>query len=253
MLKKLIKHEFISTWKTMLPLYAALLVAAGAGRLLNAFGGSSEAALMQSVINIVRILNDIVLALGAFLTLYVIAQRVYRSMLGDEGAATMSVPATVRAQLTARFIAAMVWCAATMGFSVLAYWIYRAVLPPAVTLFFNSGFGFLYSLMAAVIALLMAAVIVAALYLACAIGHLFIKQRPAATIMSGIALLAALGGLSYAVFEFGVFEKLFGFIGESAVGALNDYGVFAAVFFAALCVICFEIANRIINRKLNLL
>ncbi|MBQ6552066.1 MAG: hypothetical protein IJL83_00380 [Clostridia bacterium] len=253
MLKKLIKHEFISTWKTMLPLYAAMLVAAGAGRLLNLFGGSSDAMVMQTVINVVRILNDLVLALGAFLTLYVIAQRVYRSMLGDEGTITMTMPVTIRAHLTARFIAAMVWCACTMAVSVFSYWIYHAVLPPIVTVFFNRGFGFFYNFMAALLALLIAAVIVAGVYLAAAVGHLFLKQRLPATVISGVLIIGVLGGLSYLTFEFGVFEKVFAFIGEASVKTMSDYGIFGAIFFSALCVGCFEGANAIINRKLNIL
>ncbi|MBO4934790.1 MAG: hypothetical protein J5441_06470 [Clostridia bacterium] len=253
MLKKLIKHEFISSWKTMLPLYAAMLVASGAGRLLNVFGGSSEAMVMQTVINVVRILNELVIALGIFLTLYVVAQRVYRSMLGDEGATTMAIPATVREHLTARFTTAMVWCACTMGVSVFSYWLYHAELPPVVSVFFNSGFGFFYNFMAALLALLIASVIVAGIYLASAIGHLFLKQRLAATIIGGIIIICTLGGISYLMFEFGVFDKIFAFIGEGTVKTMSDYGLFAAVFFSALCVGCFESANSIINRKLNIL
>ena len=253
MLKKIIKHELISSWKTMIPLYAAMIVAAGAGRLLGVFGGSSETTIMQTVVNVVRILNDLVLALGAFLTVYVISQRVYRSMLGEDGARTMAVPATVRAHLTARFTVAMLWCAGTMAVSVFSYWLYHAVLPPVITVFFNKGFGFLYNFMAALLALLIAAVIVAGIYLAAAVGHLFLKQRLAATLISAVIILAALGGLSYVMFEFGVFEKVFSFIGEDAARILSDYGIFAAVFFSALCAGCFEGANKIIEKHLNII
>ena len=253
MLTKLIKHEFISTWKTMLPLYAAMLVAAGAGRLLDLFGGSSDAMVMQTVINVVRILNELVLALGVFLTLYVTAQRVYRSMLGEEGPVTVTLPVTIRAHLTARFIAAMVWCACTMAVSVFSYRIYHAAFPPIVTVFFNRGFGFFYNFMAAVLALLIAAVIVAGVYLAAAVGHLFLKQRLPATIISGVLIIGVLGGLCYLLFEFGVFESVFAFMGEAAVKTMSDYGIFGAVLFSALCVGCFEGANALITRKLNIL
>ena len=208
--------------------------------------------IMQTVINVVRILNDLVLALGVFLTLYVIAQRVYRSMLGEEGLTTMAVPASVRSHLTARFIAALVWCAGTMGVSLFSYWLYNGILPPVLSVFLNSGFGFFYYFMAGLIALLIAAVIISAIYLSAAAGHLFIKQRLAATLISGVIILAALDGISYIMFEFGVFEKVFAFIGSDAVGVMSDYGIFGALFFSALCVGCFECANRIINKKLNI-
>lgn len=252
MLKKLIKHEFISSLKTMLTLYAAMIVAAGAGRLLNLFGGSSGATVMQTVINVVRILNDLVLYLGIFLTLYVIAQRVYNSMLGEEGLTTMSVPASVRLHLTARFVAAWVWCAATIGVSLFSYWLYNAALPPVLTQFFSSGFGFFYGFMAALIALLISAVVISGIYLASAAGHLFIKRKLPATLISGVIIFAALGGISYVMFEFGVFEKIFAFTGDQAVAFMSDYGIFGAVFFSALCVGCFEGANHIINKKLNI-
>ena len=252
MLKKLIKHEFISSLKTMLTLYAAMIVAAGAGRLLNLFGGSSAAMAMQTVINVVRILNDLVLYLGIFLTLYVIAQRVYSSMLGEEGLTAMSVPASIRLHLTARFIAAEVWCAAAIGVSLFSYWLYNAALPPVLTQFFSSGFGFFYGFMAALIALLISTVVISGIYLAAATGHLFIKRRLPATLISGGVVFAVLGGLSYVLFEFSVFEKVFGFIGTEAFGVMSDYGIFGAVYFAALCVGCFEGANCILNKKLNI-
>ena len=253
MIKKLIKREFISTWKTMLALYAAMLIAAGAGRLLNVFGGNSEATLMQTVVNLVSILNDIILALGAFLTLYVVAQRVYSSMLGDEGKTTMSLPVTVRAHLTARFAVAMVWSAGTIGFSIFAYWIYHAALPPVVTVFVNYDFGFFYYFMAALLALLIAAVCVSGVFLSAALGHLFYKQRLLASLLCGVGVFAVLGGLSYLALEYRLLEKPFGFLGESTVSALSDYGAFGAVFFIVLCVVCFECANRIISKRLNLL
>ena len=140
-----------------------------------------------------------------------------------------------------------------MAVSVFSYWIYHAVLPPIVTVFFNRGFGFFYNFMAALLALLIAAVIVAGVYLAAAVGHLFLKQRLPATVISGVLIIGVLGGLSYLTFEFGVFEKVFAFIGEASVKTMSDYGIFGAIFFSALCVGCFEGANAIINRKLNIL
>lgn len=253
MLKKLVKHEFISSVKTMLTLYAAMLVAAGAGRLFNVIGGSYDGDVIQTVANVVRMLNNIVLILAAFLTLYVIAQRVYRSMLGDEGATTMALPVTVRSHLTARFIAAVIWCAGTIGFSALSYWIYHGELPEAVKVFFNSGFGFFYDFMAILLALLISAVIVSGIYLAAAVGHLFFKQRLAATIISGIVIFGVLGSISYLLFEFAVFEKIFAFLGEGAISVMSGYGIFGALFFCGLSVVCFECANSIISKRLNIL
>ena len=99
----------------------------------------------------------------------------------------------------------------------------------------------------------MASVIVAGIYLAAAVGHLFLKQRPAATVISGVVILAVLGGASWLVFEFGVFEKIFAFVGDGAVAVMSDYGLFGAVFFSALCIACFEAANSILKKHLNIL
>ena len=253
MLKKLIKHEFISSWKTMLPLYAAMLVAAGAGRLLSAFGGDQESSLMQTVVNFVKIMNDIVLLLGVFLTLYVIAMRVFKSMLGENGTMTMSIPATVRRQLTARFVCAMAWSALTAGFCVFAYWLYNAQLPPLVTVFFKSDFGFWYNFMAVVLMLLIGAMAVSGIYLSVALGHLFRKERVAATLLCGVGVFAVLGGAFYLALYFNPVEKIFSFVDGGVLQTLNDYGVFGAIFFLLLCIACFETANALLKKHLNIL
>ena len=253
MLKNLFKRELLASWRTMLPLYAAIVVAAGAGRLLSAFAGSSESTFMQTIINFVSITNDIIILLGVFLTLYVITMRVYKSMLGENGAVTMSLPATIRQQLTARFACAMMWSVLTAGFCVFAYWLYRAQLPPVVTVFFKSDFGFWYNFMAAVLMLILAAMVISGLYLSVALGHLFRKERIAASLLCGVGVFAVLGGAFYLALYFNPIEKVFSFVDGGVLQTLNDYGVFGAAFFLLFCIACFETANGILKKHLNIL
>lgn len=248
---KLIKREFAATYRTMLPLYGAMVVSAGAGRLLDLFGGASESGAMLTVINLVRIMNNLVLVLGAFLTLYVAVQRVYKSMILGEDKLEYSPECTVRKHLYARFSVSMIWCVLSLGFTVFCHWLYRGELPFYIKIFFDTGLGAAANIMACVIILLMIAAIICALYLALGIGNLFGEKRLAGSVISGVVVFAVISAASYFVLKYEILEKVFEFIGSAFVTGMQEYGGFASLLFAAFAVICFEISNKLIGKKLN--
>ena len=75
MTAKLIKHEFLSTARTMPLLYAAMLLTAFAGRILNLFAGSDPKNALLIMLNFVKIMNQLIIWLGIAVTVIVIIQR----------------------------------------------------------------------------------------------------------------------------------------------------------------------------------
>ena len=97
MLSKLMKYEFKATGRTLLPLYGALLGFALINRIL--FRGSLDETINETFGTIGNIANFIsVFAYGCTMaavfvvTFFVIVQRFYKNILGDEGYLMNTLP-----------------------------------------------------------------------------------------------------------------------------------------------------------------
>lgn len=246
---KLIRHEFTETYHVMLPLYAAIILSAGAGRLLNLFAASKESPALLAVCNLIAMLIDIIMTLGIFLTLFVAAKRVYSPMVTSNDSVSFCSEASVRANLTARLLVSMIWSAGTLVFITLGYWLYFWALPYYVRIFFYTGLGFWGELMAALIILLAALMVICALYLSVAIGGLSKKQPLGLSIISGVGVFGVLGAACYFLFRYSLLDKAFAFIGKGFITFMQTYGVFAVIISAVFSVVCFEPANAILGSR----
>ena len=113
MLSKLLKHEFRATGRTMLPVYAAVVVLAvlanfslrvldmDKGPLLNIFFGLIVAAFVICVIA------------AAVMTLVMMIKRFYSNYLRDEGYLMHTLPVSVHELVWSKMIVSVVWFAAT--------------------------------------------------------------------------------------------------------------------------------------------
>jgi len=114
MLRKLMKHEFRATGRTMLPLFLIVLATA-VGANLSAHG------LMDNGSRFLDMLGSLlVIAFGfavfavCIMALVVMVQRFYKNLLQDEGYVMMTLPVSVRQQVWSKLIVSAVWFAATL-------------------------------------------------------------------------------------------------------------------------------------------
>ena len=124
MLGKLIKYELRATRRTMLPLYAALLVIALLTRL------SMSSLFVQNGMAHHGLLNFIAVALGTafglltfavgFITLFLMAQRFQKNLLGDEGYISFTLPVTASQNIAAKLITSIVWFFSSFVVEILA-------------------------------------------------------------------------------------------------------------------------------------
>ncbi len=118
MLGKLIKHDFRSLSRVLLPTHLAIIAAtliATAGFAFNAKSGYysfSDSVAIQTLRMITGFLSGLmILAIFAsvFLVAFIIFQRFYKSFMSDEGYLTFTLPVTTSQLLWSKLITAMLW------------------------------------------------------------------------------------------------------------------------------------------------
>ena len=138
MIRKLLKLEFLETYRPMLLLYASMLLTAGAGRVINLFAGTNPQNTLLIMLNFVRIVNQLIIWLGALVTVITIVQRIYKSVFGKDGYIMMMLPTSARSILFSKLTVSLLWSAATYCISVLSFQLYNAKLPAFFSVFFSA-------------------------------------------------------------------------------------------------------------------
>lgn len=253
MLRKFIKHEFAATSRTMLLLYAAMLLTSFAGRILNLFAGTDPKNALLIMLNFVKIMNQLVIWLAIAVTVIVIIQRIYKSVIGKEGYLTMTLPISPRSILVAKLIVSLIWASLTYCAATAMYWIYLGRLPVAFTLFFSSESGVALNLMTVLVLLSIVTLIICGIYLSVSVAHLFKTKLPVIFLASALVTFTFLAGVVYLIYNFNVIDYLLSFIGDETLSTLNTYGLPGFIFFILLSVGCFESSNFILSKKLNLI
>lgn len=113
MLKKLIKHEFIATYRIFLPIYVALAALTGLACLAVRFIDNYNPALLQIASGfgiIIVILGFMFVILSPFIFL---SMRFYRTTATREAYLTFTVPADTKLIVLAKFIVSYLWTAVT--------------------------------------------------------------------------------------------------------------------------------------------
>ena len=113
MLSKLLKHEFRATGRTMLPVYAAVVV-------LAVLGNLSIRVIDRSVHTLVTIFCGLIIAAfiigiiaAGIITLVMMIKRFYTNYLKDEGYLMHTLPVSVHELVWSKMIVSVVWVAAT--------------------------------------------------------------------------------------------------------------------------------------------
>ena len=120
MLRKLLKHEFRATGRTMLPLYLILLA--------TSIGANfSTRGLLETDYQVLDILGGLLVMAFAVaivavcvMSMVVMVQRFYKNLLQDEGYVMMTLPVSVHQQVWSKLIVSAVWFALTIVMVCLA-------------------------------------------------------------------------------------------------------------------------------------
>lgn len=121
MLRKLIKHEFHATGRTMLPLYLVLLLTAAGSNIAGRWMLDSQifaVSLLGGLIIFAFIIAIFAVFVMAF---WLMVQRFYKNLLQDEGYLMMTLPVSVHQHVWAKLTVSAVWFLATVSAVFLAF------------------------------------------------------------------------------------------------------------------------------------
>lgn len=118
MLGKLIKHDYRSLSKTLWPaqlaIVCATLIATGSvAAYMSWTGGLPNESALVRLAQIILVIVPVVMLLGiiaaAFVVAFIIFNRFYKNLMGDEGYLSFTLPVTAANHLWAKLINAVIW------------------------------------------------------------------------------------------------------------------------------------------------
>jgi len=104
MLGKLLKYDFKAVGRIMLPMYAAMMVL---GIVIGVTARIETGG--KTLLSIWMLLFFLLVMAAVILTVYLLVERYYRSLLGNEGYLNCALPVTTLEHIASKVIAALVW------------------------------------------------------------------------------------------------------------------------------------------------
>ncbi|WP_297429002.1 ABC transporter permease [Clostridium sp.] len=272
MLGKLMKYEIKATGRILIPLYAVLLVFATINKIFLETNLSSKLSNLglRGFSSIPFILSTFAygctMAAVVIVTFFVIIQRFYKNLLGDEGYLMNTLPVTTITNITSKLSIATFWLIISGLVAILSI-IIMAFNPNTFNAIFNDipralsetykEFGFQ---MAVVIIEVLVAILISIIksltmiYSSISIGHLFSRHR----ILSSFGAFIVLNIISGAISSF-IFIAL-SIIGQTNTIRLEPHSIltvhtiliFIILYNLIFFIGYFIITHYILKNKLNL-
>lgn len=184
MLRKLMKYEFKATARWFFPLYIAIVLFALISRTLISTQSVENDIIknLRGILTTISILAYALLFVGTMvLSLVVVIQRFYKSLLGDEGYLMFTLPVKTWQHTTSKLLIAMLWniLSALIGFCSIMLFIPSREMSELINELskiigiFNASFYILGGL----ILLVNIARTIIEIYAAITLGHMFNKHR----------------------------------------------------------------------------
>ena len=271
MLGKLMKYELKATARTLIPLYIALLAFAIINKIFIGAGLAQKLEGFGSIPFILSIFGyGCTMAAVFIVTFFVIIQRFYKNLLGDEGYLMNTIPVSTITNITSKISIAGFWNIVSAFVAIFSILI-MAFDPVAFNNFFSEMFdaiskGYseigmqLYLLIFEIIILMLVSLLrsLSMIYASIAIGHLFSKHRILSAFGAFIGLSFISGAISTAItIAFSIVSKSFDNVNfhiDNASKFLAIHGfiigitIYNLLFFLAY----FIITTYILKNKLNL-
>lgn len=117
MLGKLLKYEFKATGRLMLPIYGAMLVMGllngmfVRGSIINEYSAISTTGLM---------IYGMIIFAAFIVTFYIMVQRFYKNLLGDEGYLMFTLPVRTEFHIISKLLTSAFWMCATIAVTLLS-------------------------------------------------------------------------------------------------------------------------------------
>lgn len=271
MLGKLLKYEFKSTGRIMLPLYGVLLVLA----VINGFSFRldflNQGEPSNNYIQIFSTFAYFAIVVSIMvITFFNIVTRFYKNLLGEEGYLMFTLPVKVSSLVTSKVIFAAIWSVAsffviTMCTCIMAaisadisfIRIIRELLDVLKHANMEAGFNiYLTTVMIMLIGIVSMLFGLMMIYLAMALGHLRSKGRLMTSIGAyiGLSIIVQFGTmLTFEFFDFLTATGVLDFVSQLS----SNMAIFITLgsillYISVFCYIFHKIICVIIEKRLNL-
>ncbi len=269
MLSKLLKYELRGTARFFIPLYLTILVFA----VINSFSSN-----IFIVAENIPLLYSLLMSLSMFvygalmvglviMTLFVMIQRFYKNLLGDEGYLMFTLPVSSEKHIFSKLTVSMFWTIASSIVAIFSIFIifsrnvftldFLKELTMAITLFIEhlGGFTYIFILEGIVLILLSLASTILNIYAAIALGHLYNKNK----LLISFAMYILLNMIPQilivlASFFFFIFNQEVPIMPNFIPSAhhVNYFLLGLIVFTGVITIGYFILTNYILKRRLNL-
>lgn len=131
MLGKLIKHEFLDTYKLICVYYAvvaALTILCGISVNTSNSSTNNPSILLQIIFFLTQIAYMLLLSLLGLITILALCSHFNKTMYGDQGYLTHTLPVKKGSLLASKYIVAIVWCIASLLVIFLSIVIFGSML-----------------------------------------------------------------------------------------------------------------------------
>lgn len=255
MLRKLMKYEFKATGRIMLPLYVVLLCLAIINKLfigvnfteINIEGYAGIPFMLSMMAYFATVVG---VSIG---TLFIIVQRFYKNIYGDEGYLMNTIPVSRLQNIVSKLLVSMIWVIASFIIGVISVLImayipnmFKDVISEFKILFSNQDMNTLLIIQFIVLALVALAHEIMSFYASISLGQLFSSKRLLGAFLAFMIIkfteqsILAIGGVIFfnMVGSYNVHPQIIMLIGTIVV----------AIFFTIL----FYTTHYILKNKLNL-
>lgn len=272
MLGKLMKYEIKATARTLIPLYIALLAFAIINKVFIGAGLAHKLEGFGSIPFILSIFGyGCTMAAVFIVTFFIIIQRFYKNLLGDEGYLMNTIPVSTITNITSKLSIAGFWNIISAFVAVLSI-IIMAFNPVTFNNFFSEMFdafskGYseigiqLYVFIFEIIILMLVSLLrsLSMIYASIAIGHLFSKHRILSAFGAFIGLSFISGAISSIVgITFSIVGNRLDHLqnihlnGTSALIVVHGFIIGVTIFDLLFFIAYFIITTYILKNKLNL-
>lgn len=271
MFGKLLKYDLRSMWKQFALIWPAALVLA----IVNRFtlpGMESTSVVGETTAGISMLVYVAVLMSMIILVIVFVIQRFYKGLLGDEGYLMHTLPVKpwqlIGSKLTCAMVVMIISCLVAMASILLMVpmnsWDFQLFWEEVTHMFDTMRKDYDINFLLIILELVVAMLINMAqaflhLYLAMAIGHLFSKNRIAASVVAYVAISAAVSAISSALGTAAATANSGLYVpGEAPQMAADGLNAFQVTLLPSIALelaqaaIYYAATNYILKNKLNL-
>ncbi|MFC3749971.1 hypothetical protein [Paenibacillus sp. GCM10012306] len=264
MLKKLIKYDFKSTMRYMIPLYVIILLFTVLARLVTHVSGFEG--LLGFIPIVIKLTYELMLAAAIIITYILQAVRYYSHLVTDEGYLTFTLPTAIRNLTISKLVTAVSWNLATMLLVLTSIGIVfyseenKRAFTAAVEELFQQGAGSgsgsglnttMTILLVCIIFIITSLTIHLFIYTSIALGQVLMsKNRLAGTFVAGIVIYISIQLLMVVILLPIMF--MLDLNTEDSGNHMILLMAICALFQIFICVLMYKAVNHMFSKRLNL-